>query len=163
VAGSVFAFFGVGCLIGILIFLIATFSFLPGTLTANGTIIHCKTELVSTQYDQWVATCQPTVRFRTVSGQQITFSSPGYGSSDYEVGNVLPVRYHPTTPQDARLVDLFSMWFPPLLLVGGSLICLIFCLGLFKNARKQPIVKRHAMGFESASDEAPEQYSYPRW
>ena len=116
---------------------------------------------MSTQYDQWVATCEPTVRFRTVSGQQITFSPPG--SSDYEVGNVLPVRYHPTTPQDARLVDLFSIWFPPLLLVGGSLICLIFCLGLFKNARKQPIVKRHAMGLESASDEAPEQRSYPRY
>lgn len=116
---------------------------------------------MSTQYDQWVATCEPTVRFRTVSGQQITFSPPG--SSDYEVGNVLPVRYHPTTPQDARLVDLFSIWFPPLLLVGGSLICLIFCLGLFKNARKQPIVKRHAMGLEFASDEAPEQRSYPRY
>jgi hypothetical protein len=114
-------------LVGTLVGLFEILSFFPGTVTTSGTIIHCamqsveQTDLQGHFNGSTVEMCQPLVRFRTPSGLQVTFT-PWEDSTTFQVGGVLPVRYHPSSPQDARIDDAGSTWLLPLSLGVGSLI-----------------------------------------
>jgi hypothetical protein len=101
-------------------------NFLPGTVTAQGTIIHCSS------YDD-NHTCHPTIQFQTESGQSITIGSSESSSSFYE-GKTVQVRYHPKTPQDGRMFSLMGTWLLPLACAGmGLLVFLIIPLTLLSR------------------------------
>lgn len=109
----------IGSLFG-LVFLVIGFylvkdvlNFLPGTITAQGTIIHCS-------YDD-NNNCSPTIQFKTASGQSITIYSSGSSSSFYE-GKIVQVRYHAKTPHDGRIYSFMDTWMLPLAITGMGLI-----------------------------------------
>jgi hypothetical protein len=135
----------IGAIIFIAIALFASIgvlSFLPGTMTTTGAITHCTMVQVpqtgsNGHPDGTTEDCQPTVSFRTQSGQQITFTS-SWGSN-YQVGDLLSVRYHPDNPQGARVDDFGSTWLLPVVLsvmfFGWLLIGQVF-LRVGKRRRK---------------------------
>lgn len=116
-----------GCLVPLvgLVFLVIgiflikdTLQFLPGTVTAQGTIIHCS-------YDDAQSTaCAPTVRFMAKSGQSIAIN-PSFSSSSFYEGQSVQIRYHPNTPQDGRIDSFTSVWLVPLACGGVGLLVLI--------------------------------------
>lgn len=112
------------------LFTVENIMFLPGSLSANGTIISC-------QFDKSV--CSPTISFVTQYGQKVTFM-PSSSSSSYREGDTLSVRYHPHSPQDAHIDDWLTNWMPPLLGSGGFLIFLF--VGLFTLRRGRMLQAR---------------------
>jgi len=96
-----------------------TLGFLPGTVSTTGTIIACPV----TQDNS----CAPTVSFWTQAGQHLTFR--GSEPSTYVEGETVPVVYHPTTPQDARIESISWLGW----VVIGSLSLL---LGLYFYVRR---------------------------
>ena len=124
-----------GCIIGFVglvfavvgtFFLMDTLRFLPGTITANGTIVQCKDSGGEN------SSCQPVVNFTTQSGQQITFNS-SFSSSSFNEGEAVTVRYHPNNPHDARIDSFVSTWLFPVIFGGLGLIVLL--LGFFTLLR----------------------------
>lgn len=105
-----------------------TLLFLPGTVTAQGTIIACSYD----ETDPQSSACSPTVRFLTQSGQTLTIHSP-FGSSSFSSGQSVQIRYHPNTPQDGRIDSFESMWAISLSCIGSGLLVLI--LGSFAILR----------------------------
>jgi hypothetical protein len=103
--------------------------FLPGTVSATGTIIHCE-EVPDGQGD---LSCEPTVRFQTQSGQTVTFVSSF--DSDYHQGDTVTVVYHPAHPQDARITSFGITWAFPAIFGGLGLIGLIAGLVLLRRNR----------------------------
>lgn len=93
--------------------------FLPGTISTNGTIIRCTTGLHGI--------CDPLVRFRAQTGQQITFLAGWDAAGDYNVGDTIPVRYHPGSPQEARVVNV-QTWLGVFTFFGFGLLTLIIGL-----------------------------------
>ena len=97
-AGWVFVCVGLFMIVGSLIWVINTLLFLPGTVSTNGTVIAC--------LPGYQGTCQAIVRYKTRTGQQITFNA----SKGSHVGDTVTVVYSPGAPRDARTVD-WSFWF----------------------------------------------------
>ncbi len=126
-----------GCLfacVGILIIAVGavlewnTLQFLPGTVSATGTIIACETAPPNAPVTQ-EGGCAPTVSFQTQAGQPITLKE-SERSTSYPVGETVTVVYHPNNPQDARLAPGMT-WL--VFVVIGSLFLL---LGLFFYVRQ---------------------------
>lgn len=123
VSGCLGTFAGVAFTAGGVLLLWSILTFLPGTVPATGTIVSC----VRTGR----GSCDPTVSFPLPSGQDLTFQS-AYASSSFQVGGTVPVRYHPKTPQDARIVSL-ETWVFQLIILGTGLLLLL--VGLFHFLR----------------------------
>ncbi len=103
--------------------------FMPGTITAQGTIIHCSYNKSS---DSVASSCSPTIQFKTQSGQSITIGS-SVSSSDFYEGKEVQVRYHAKTPQDGRIASFMDTWMFPLVFAGMGLLVVI--LGLISTLR----------------------------
>jgi hypothetical protein len=103
---------------------VGTLQFLPGTLTAQGTIIHCSYDDPSGGVTN---TCGPTVRFTTASGQSITINA-SFGSSSFHEGQTVQIRYHKNTPYDGRIDSPMATWLLPLIAIGAGILILIFAL-----------------------------------
>ncbi len=126
--GSTISAVGPRLLVGVGIFGLAlggilawnTLGFLPGTVSTTGTIIACSITQDSSSI--------PTVSFQTQAGQHLTFrgSEPLTGCLE---GETVPVVYHPTTPQDARIESISWLGW----VVIGSLPLL---LGLYFYVRR---------------------------
>jgi hypothetical protein len=121
----------IGSLVGLFFLVIGiylirdTLNFLPGTVTAQGTIIQCS-------YDDQ-HNCSPVIQFKTASGQSITIGSSETSSSFY-VGKTVQVRYHPKTPQDGRMFSFMDSLMLPLVFAGmGLLVFLILPLTLLSR------------------------------
>lgn len=114
----------IGSLIGLIFMVLGfyllkdTLDFLPGTVTAQGTIIHCS---YGNSDDDGGSTCNPRIRFKTGSGQSVTIGS-SLSSSSFYVGKMVQVKYHPKTPQDGRIDSFSDTWMIPLLCIGSGLI-----------------------------------------
>src|SRR5438045_2521464 len=93
-SGCIMPLFGLVFLIVGIYLLKDTLNFMPGTVTAQGTITHCSYDESSDNGH----TCNPTIQFKTQSGQTITIGSSSSSTSFYE-GKVVQVRYHVKTPQ----------------------------------------------------------------
>jgi len=117
IIGLIFLFFG--------IFLVKdTLQFMPGTVTAQGTITHCSyNDNTSHTSDAPSSSCSPTVSFITKSGQPITINS-SYGSSSFYEGQQVQVRYHPNTPQDGRIDTFIGNWLIPLVCIAAGILVL---------------------------------------
>lgn len=106
----------------------ATLISLSGTVSAQGTILSCTYPGRS---------CQPTVSFQTLSGQQITFRS-STESTAFAPGKYVTVRYHPTDPQDAQVDPWIVIGLLSASFAGISLVMLVVGLLLFLIARNHP-------------------------
>jgi hypothetical protein len=95
-------------------------NFLPGTVTTQGTIIHCSYKSGGRMMKH---VCKPTIQFITQAGQSITVGSFESSSSYYE-GMVVQVRYHPNTPHDGRIYSFMDSWIAPLVFTAIGLIML---------------------------------------
>lgn len=115
-----------------------TLSFIPGTLTAQGTIIKCSYD---TNSDDGGGSCNPTTRFVTQAGQTITIGSSESASSFHQ-GDKVSVKYHAKTPQDGRIYSFVATWMIPLLC--GVLGLIAFFLGLIGGLVR---IARRMMGF----------------
>ena len=108
--------------------------FLIGAYSTNGIIASCKIE-----HDRTGPYCQATIRFGTLTGQQITFSSAD-GSAN--VGDIVPILYHQNEPGDARL-DTRSFDFTLAGVSSGALL-LEFCLfKLWKRRKVREYTLKH--------------------
>jgi len=141
VVGYVFTFVSLLLVVLALFFLSLFVSFLPGSATASGIITHCTMQTVDQSdsnggSDGTDEVCQPTVRFTTQAGQHITFTSAN-AANTYHVGDTLPVRYHPNTPQDARSDDFVSDWLPMLISGGMGVIFFIIGQSLLRVGKKR--------------------------
>ncbi len=96
-------------------------TFVRGAVSATGTIIACDFGPKGS--------CDPTIRFTTQAGQQITFQA-SEGSSSYREGGTVPVKYHLNDPQNARIDDE-----TPILLVVIGMGALSMLIGLFPVLR----------------------------
>lgn len=110
----IFAIFAVSMVWG-------TLNFLPGTVSAQGTILSC--EMVTSKHGP---SCLPTVRFQTSSGQRIIFQS-STASNTFTEEDSVTVRYHPNNPGDARVDSGIVTWLPlifllPLVIVLTNLV-----------------------------------------
>ncbi len=94
IGGCCFVLFGMLFALIAISILIDQAVFRFGTVSANGTIVSCD---VDEKGDYFV-----TIRLTTQKDQQITFQSSDNSSSCHD-GEVVPVKYHPNDPQDARV------------------------------------------------------------
>jgi hypothetical protein len=101
--------------------------FLSGTLSTHGTVISC-------QFNVNDNVCYPTIRFFAQSGQKLNFIASS-ASTSYHKEDVLPVIYHPATPQDARIDDALTIWLPPLAGCGGFLLSLFTGFYVLRRGR----------------------------
>ena len=103
---------------------------LQGTLASQGRIVSCKIEQDTTYEGDPIATCRPTVRFNTASGQEIDFiGTPA--ASWFQEGEEVSVRYHPDDPSNALISDFSSLWFSSLFPGGIGLVFVFVGLSIF--------------------------------
>jgi len=68
---------------------------------------------------------RPRIRFRTVSGQEVTFeSSVASGDTDWRVGAPVHVRYDSTNPLAAECDSATAIWGATVLFAGMALVFL---------------------------------------
>jgi hypothetical protein len=137
----VFALVGAVLIIGAVLAVQSTRSFLTDSVSTRGTV----QELVarsSTTSDRRTTTITyaPVVQFSTPQGETVTFvSSTASDPPDYQVGETVEVLYSRTDPHRARIHDWFSLWGPTTILAGlGSVFFAIgagLTLAAFRGRR----------------------------
>lgn len=100
-------------------FLIYTWSWHSGAMTATGTIVAHETTPHSISSP---ATYAEIVRFTDASGAQHEFRSRISSSDPFAVGTAVPVRYSDADPSDAAIDSWFRLWGFPLIFVGAGLL-----------------------------------------
>ncbi len=106
-------FFGIG-----LFLLIDTQHFLQrATATTTAVVVECART--------GKGACTPILQFKTPTGDTIIVTS-SVSSTEFEVGQQMPVAYDPHHPQEARMSSWWDLWlFPSIFLgVGGVLFLL---------------------------------------
>lgn len=111
-----------------------TVIFLPGSLSATGTIIHCDMKTTLSQGHPGTEPV-PVVSFQTQTGQHMVFEASESDSSCFE-GDTRNVRYHPNDPQGARLDSNTWLVFVGISSAFGlwSLFC--FMQGIIRKMRR---------------------------
>jgi hypothetical protein len=116
--GMILAAYGVVCLGAGLIPALRARGLLESGTQAQGTVVDAKKDTSSGQYGG--TTYSPVVRFTTVEGRTVEFTSAvGYSRSP-DIGGAVPVRYRPNDPEQAE-IDRATTWMVPAAfgLVGG--------------------------------------------
>jgi hypothetical protein len=108
---------GIVLVLGSVVFLTwDTLSFLPGTVSAQGTVLPCERHVRR-------GSCHPSVSFQTPSGERRVFR-PSSGS--WRTGDHVTVLYHPNNPSDARVawdwLQALVQGLAAYLIVGGLLL-----------------------------------------
>jgi len=109
----IFAVVGSVMLAAALLLCLRTSNFLRSAATADGTVIE---NVGSRNY-------HARVRFRTNSGQELTFvSSTGTNPPSYRVGESVQVFYDPDDPTHASINGFVSLWLLPLIFGGMGVV-----------------------------------------
>lgn len=105
----------------------ATYSlyFLAGSSPAEATI----TEIIEHKDDEGNTNYSPVYTYTLPDGQGFTDRSPIGGSWEYQVGDVVPVRYLKSSPQQSRIDDFAHHWFLPILMTLFSLCLAAIAVG----------------------------------
>jgi Protein of unknown function (DUF3592) len=99
------------------LFIWQTLSFLPGSISAQGTVLSCGQTLKD-------GSCKLRVSFETSSGERREFTAYGY----QDKGDLVTVWYHPENPNDATL----GRWPNPgaiIFFIAGLLFVIFNLLG----------------------------------
>ncbi|NJC89392.1 MAG: DUF3592 domain-containing protein [Desulfuromonas sp.] len=109
---SIFLVVGVGCLLYAPVKAVRTLSLIHGGATAVGTVIdiHSVRGSRSTTY-------APEVGFSAEDGRPYRFRSQiSEGSSEYFIGQQVPVSYDPASPGNAEIRAFVPLWMPVIIL-----------------------------------------------
>ena len=100
----------------------STRSFVASAATADGTVV----DLARSGGSK--STWRPVVRFALPDGETVEFTGKvGSNPPSYQRGERVEVLYPPGAPQDAKIRDFLSLWFPATLV--GGLGALFFLIG----------------------------------
>lgn len=118
----IFLVVGLSMFAGAAYWIFHTEQFVRGAKSAQGQVIKLEHSRSSNSTSYY-----PVVRFRTGSGQEITFrSSFGSNPPSHRVGEAVIVMYSESTPNDARIHSFLSLWLGPTIVGGiGSVFALI--------------------------------------
>lgn len=156
-----FSAIGLCLLLGALYLYQNTQDFLQDSITTDGTVIDvvrsgslAALSGNSTRKKDSV-TYHPVIVFETESGSMIEFkSSTGSNKKNYAKGEMVEVMYQPSSPQQARMSDFFSLWGASAILGGlGSVFFMVgFSIFFFGNRRKKKIayLKKNGMSVEAS-------------
>lgn len=114
-----FTMVGLLMLIGAFFIYNNTQDFLKDALTTEGTVIELDRPSDSSTY--W-----PVVEFKTQGGSTVEFtSSSGSNPPSYSKGDAVEVFYQETSPEQAKINDIITLWGAPIVLGGlGSILFL---------------------------------------
>jgi hypothetical protein len=131
-----FGLVGAGLLIGALLLVQNTRSFLADAVSAQGVVL----ELVgrsSSDSSGTSYTYAPMVQFETTEGRAVTFvSSTSSNPPSYRVGETVEVLYPADEPERARLHGWFSLWGAAAILGGMGTVFSTISVGLTVGARR---------------------------
>ena len=152
--GGILGFVGAMFVVAALLIVMWTLLSLPGTVSAQGTILSCTYSGRG---------CHPTVSFYTRSGERITFSSSA-SSSTFAPEKPVTVRYHPDNPRDAQIdpwpvSELLSSIFAGIGLLMLIIGVLLFLLG--GNHPAADLVKNYYAAFKNQDYATAYQYLNP--
>lgn len=125
---------GLGMLFGAFSLYTNTQDFISGAVAANGKVIELVRSSDSTTY-------KPVVQFKTKNGKIVQFtSSSGSNPPSYSQGDVVEVLYEESSPNQAKIKGLFSLWGWAIILgVLGTVFSLIglsiIAFGYLKNKK----------------------------
>lgn len=115
----VFGVVGIGLLVGAVVSVQHTRSFLADAVGAPGTVQQLVPRTSTDSDGRSSTTFAPVVEFTTARGESITFvSSTSSSPPAYQVGETVEVLYLADDPRDARIHDWFSLWGLPTILGG---------------------------------------------
>lgn len=109
---SIFVVIGSGCLLYAPVKLVKTVLFISRAASTNGIVtdLHASRGSKSTSY-------APVVSFSVPGGRSIEFRSQiSSGSSDYSIGEQVPVYYDPRRPESAEIRAFVPLWMPTIIL-----------------------------------------------
>ena len=143
--GALFLLFGVGALVGGIVWGVNTKRFVDGASRASGTVIELQRRQSSSDDSP---SYYPVVRFTDAGGKDVTFtSSTGSNPPSKREGDKVDVLYDPRNPEKAELNSFFALWFGPLMVAGlfGTLFPLagvaIIVGGLRQAAQRDRLIE----------------------
>jgi hypothetical protein len=133
----ILAAYGVVCLGAGLIPALRARGLLESGTQAQGTVVDAKKDTSSGQYGG--ITYSPVVRFTTVEGRTVEFTSAVGYSRRPDIGGAVPVRYRPNDPEQAE-IDRATTWMVPAAfgLVGG-LGLLVAAVIVYSSPESSPV------------------------
>ncbi len=122
-------------------------AFLRDAVSAPGTVVSQTSTPSASTNSEGRATTQyfsnPTVQFRTASGQEVTFESTlGSSPPSYRVGDTVRVRYRPDRLAEAEIDGFAENWFSTIAAGGTGGVLLAVGLGsaIFSGQKIPPHV-----------------------
>ncbi len=113
-----------GVLLAVAVWLgLRTRAFVASAWNADGTVVAVERGEGSKRRNRSVPHYYPTVRFSTITGEEVAFvSEVGSNPAAHKVGDRVTVLYDPHHPEDARIRSFLQLWFvPSLLAVVGAI------------------------------------------
>ena len=134
---TVFGLVGIGLLVGALIAVQHTRSFLADAVSAPGTVQDLVARSSTDSDGHSSTTFAPVVRFTTAQGESVTFfSSTSSYPPAYRVGESVEVLYRADDPGQARIHDWFSLWGLATILGGLGTVFTAVAVGLLLVGRR---------------------------
>lgn len=102
--------------------------FLASAISSTGEVVSL-VPVNSTSSDNGVLTTYaPSIVFTTKNGQKISFTSElSTSSSNFFVGQKIPILYLPNEPKSAKINNSFQIWMPPVIVgVFGVFMVLVW-------------------------------------
>ncbi|UFH57535.1 DUF3592 domain-containing protein [Spirosoma sp. KNUC1025] len=132
---AVFGFIGINMLLGSFFSYRKTSKWLAKSVRVTGEVIdHAGKESVDSfnrdepHYD---TVYYPVVRYRTQTGQTVTFtSSVGSSQPSHSIGQSVGVVYLPNELEKAEIDEFMSLWLVPVILMGIGFPMLVASLGI---------------------------------
>lgn len=111
VLGGIFVAAGLGLLVLAIRHLLDRRAFLRTSAITTGVVV-----ALAERQDQDETSYFPTVRFKTATGREVTFTSGvGSGKESWRIGDSTSVRYQRDRPDAAEVSSLAALWGPSLL------------------------------------------------
>ena len=111
IVGGIFSIIGIGSLIGVVVSITSTNSFINNSVITNGRIVDIVTRTSSDSDGNTTKNRYPVVQFQDNNGTTIEFKSSSSTSGGISIGENVEVRYLPDNPKKARISSSFmDLW-----------------------------------------------------
>lgn len=147
ILGILFSLIGAGLVAVAVRFYFKQRAFLRDAASAQGTVVDLTTTRSESIGSDGRTTVQhfsnPRVKFRTASGQEVTFASAlGSSPPSNRVGDTVRVRYRPDRPAEAEIDAFWENWFSTVAAgaTGGVLLAVGLGSAIFSGRKIPPHV-----------------------
>lgn len=111
IVGGIFSVIGIGSLIGVVLSIISTNSFISKSEITNGRIIDIIARTSRDSDGNTTRSRYPVIQFENKDGSIVEFESSSATSGGITIGETVEVRYLPSNPKNARISSSFmDMW-----------------------------------------------------